>query len=180
MIFKCPNCGYENKLNSTGKCEACPNFVIPEMQDFLNLDEYLDGLLSKSSIELSSRLIHLYFSDLENPKLIQVKEKFHLEDLIEEARAKFYVNVDNNKLDQTTKDIINALIKYDSKMSEIIKLFNEKMFYIILNAKKDYWDYDNYLKIIKIYAKNLSLKTGISDIEFFFPIIYCRKYHVYV
>lgn len=78
MIFKCPNCGYENKLNSTGKCEACPNFVIPEMQDFLNLDEYLDGLLSKSSIELSSRLIHLYFSDLENPKLIQVKEKFHL------------------------------------------------------------------------------------------------------
>ena len=30
MIFKCPNCGYENELNSTGKCEACPNFVIPE------------------------------------------------------------------------------------------------------------------------------------------------------
>lgn len=170
MIFKCPNCGCKNELNSTGKCEAC-TLPIPEMQDFLNLDNYLDELLSKSSIELTSRLIHLYFSDLENPKLTQIKKKFHLEALIKEFRAKFYIDVDNNKLDQTNKDVINALVKYDSKMSEIIKLFNEKMFYIILNAKKDYWDYDNYLKIIKIYAKNLSLKTGISDIEFFFPIM---------
>ena len=171
MIFKCPSCGYENKLNSTGKCEACPNFVIPEMQDFLNLDVYLDELLAHSSIELNPRLIHLYFSDLENPKLTQVKEKFHLEDLIKEAKAKFYIDVDDNKLDQSTKDIINALIKYDSKMSEIVELFNNRMFYIILNAKKDYWGYDNYLRIIKIYAKNLSLKTGISDIEFHFPLL---------
>lgn len=170
MIFKCPNCGCKNELNSTGKCEAC-TLPIPEMQDFLSIDNYLDELLSNSSIELTSRLIHLYFSDLENPKLTKIKEKFHLKDLIKEFRAKFYIDVDNNKLGQTNKDVINALIKYDSKMSEIIKLFNEKMFYIILNAKKDYWDYDNYLKIIKIYAKNLSLKTGISDIEFFFPIM---------
>lgn len=170
MIFKCPNCGCENELNSTGKCEAC-TLPIPEMQDFLSIDNYLDELLSNSSIELTSRLIHLYFSDLENPKLTKIKEKFHLKDLIKEFRAKFYIDVDTNKLGQTNKEVINALVKYDSKMSEIIKLFNEKMFYIILNAKKDYWDYDNYLKIIKIYAKNLSLKTGISDIEFFFPIM---------
>ena len=170
MIFKCPGCGYENGLNSTGKCEAC-TYSIPEMQDFLKLDEYLDELLSHSSTELTSRLIHLYFSDLENSKFTQVKEKFHLKDLIKETRAKFYIDVNNNKLDQTNKDIINALIKYDPKMSEIIELFNNKMFYIILNAKKDYWDYNNYLKIIEIYAKNLSLKTGISDIKFFFPIM---------
>lgn len=170
MIFKCPRCGCKNELNSTGKCKAC-TLPIPEMQDFLSIDNYLDELLSNSSIELTSRLIHLYFSDLENPKLTKIKEKFHLKDLIKEFRAKFYIDVDNNKLGQTNKEVINALIKYDAKMSEIIELFNDKMFYIILNAKKDYWNYDNYLKIIKIYAKNLSLKTGISDIEFFFPIM---------
>lgn len=170
MIFKCPSCGCKNELNSTGKCEAC-TLPIPEMQDFLSIDNYLDELLSNSSIELTSRLIHLYFSDLENPKLTKIKEKFHLKDLIKEFSAKFYIDVDNNKLGQTNKEVINALIKYDAKMSEIIELFNDKMIYIILNAKKDYWDYDNYLKIIKIYAKSLSLKTGISDIEFFFPIM---------
>ena len=170
MIFQCPNCGYKNKLNSTGKCEACPDFVIPEMQDFLELDKYLDELLSQSSIELTSRLIHLYFSDFKNAKFDQVKEKFQLDTLIEDARVNFYETVDDNKLFQTNKDIINALVKYDPKMPKIIELFNDKDFYLVLNAKKDYWDYDNYLKIIKIYAKKLSLKTGLSNIEFFFPI----------
>lgn len=167
MIFKCPSCGYKNVLNSSGKCEAC-TYTLTEMQDFLNLDEYLDELLSKSSIELSPRLIHLYFSDLENPKLTQVKEKFHLEDLIKEARAKFYIDVDDNKLDQSTKDIINALIKYDSKMSEIIKLFNEKKFYIILNLGKDYLDYDNYIKFLRIYISSLGNIVNLNDVNFFF------------
>ncbi len=167
MIFKCPRCGYKNVLNSSSKCEAC-TYTLTEMQDFLNLDEYLDGLLSKSSIELSSRLIHLYFSDLENSKLIQVKEKFHLENLIEEASTKFYVNVDDNKLDQTTKDIINALIKYDSKMSEIIELFHDKMYYIILNAGQDYLDYDNYIKFLRIYINCLGNIINLKDVNFFF------------
>ena len=113
-------------------------------------------------------MIHLYFSDLENPKLIQVKEKFHLEDLIEEASTKFYVNVDDNKLDQTTKDIINALIKYDSKMSEIIELFHDKMYYIILNAGQDYLDYDNYIKFLRIYINCLGNIINLKDVNFFF------------
>lgn len=167
MIFKCPSCGYKNVLNSSGKCEAC-TYTLTEMQDFLNLDEYLDELLTHSSIELSPRLIHLYFSDLKNPKLTQVKEKFHLEDLIKEARAKFYIDVDNNKLDQSAKDIINALIKYDSKMSEIMELFNEKMFYIILNLGKDYLDYDNYIKFLRIYISSLGNIVNLNDVNFFF------------
>ena len=167
MIFKCPNCGYKNVLNSSSKCEAC-TYTLTEMQDFLNLDEYLDELLTHSSIELSSRLIHLYFSDLENPKLTQVKEKFHLVDLIKEARAKSYIDVNDNKLDQSAKDIINALIKYDSKMSEIIKLFNEKMFYIILNLGKDYLDYDNYIKFLRIYISSLGNIVNLNDVNFSF------------
>ena len=167
MIFKCPNCGYKNILNSTGKCEAC-TYSIPEMQDFLKLDEYLDELLPHSSTKLTPRLIHLYFSDLKNPKFTQVKEKFHLKDLIKETRTKFYIDVDNNKLDQTSKDIINALIKYDPKISEIIKVFNDKMFYIILNAGKDYLDYDNYIKFLRIYTSSLGNIVNLNDINFFF------------
>lgn len=169
MIFQCPNCGYKNELNSTGKCEACPDFIIHEMQDFLELDKYLDELLSQSSIELTPRLIHIYFSDLENTKFNQVKKKFQLEDLIKNTRASFYSTINTYQLSKINKDIINALVKYDPKMPKIIELFDDKGFYLILNAKKDYWDYDNYLKIIKIYAKKLSLKTGLSNIEFFFP-----------
>ena len=167
MIFKCPRCGYKNVINSSSKCEAC-TYPLLETQDFLNLDEYLDELLLKSSIELTPRLIHLYFSNLENPKLVQVKEKFHLEDLIEETRTQFYIDVDNNKLDQTNKNIINALIKYDSKMSEIIKLFHAKMYYIILNAGQDYLDYDSYVKFLRIYTNSLGNIINLKDVNFFF------------
>ncbi len=168
MIFQCPSCGYKNELNATGKCKDC-TYLISEMQDFLDLDNYLDELLSQSSIELTSRLIHLYFSNLKNSKFDQIKEKFHLDDLIKETRVSFYKNADDNKLFKANKDVINALVKYDPKMPKIIELFNDKDFYLLLNAKKNYWNYDNYLKIIKIYAKKLSLKTGLSNIEFFFP-----------
>ena len=53
-------------------------------------------------------------------------------------------------------------------MSEIIELFHDKMYYIILNAGQDYLDYDNYIKFLRIYINCLGNIINLKDVNFFF------------
>ena len=68
MIFKCPICGYPNSINSKFKCEAC-GYVIEDMQNFYEVDSYLNDLENKYSekLVLEPRLARIYFSDYDSP-----------------------------------------------------------------------------------------------------------------
>ncbi len=168
MIFKCPICGYPNSINSQFKCEAC-GYVIEDMQNFYEVDSYLNDLENKYSekLVLEPRLARIYFSDYDSPVYKEFKEKYQLDAVVRDFRLNFIIYFDRFINDKKDQELVNILFQYDKDLPKFFSRFSAKNFYYLLDEGRGYLSYDSYKILLKNYTKSIAKELGIKNADVF-------------
>lgn len=165
MIFKCPICGYPNKINSKFQCEAC-GYVIEEMY-FYDADSYLKELENKyhEKLMLEPRLVRIYFSDYDSPIYKEFKDKYQLDKKIDTLKLGFFHYLEHMLNTEEHKKLFSTLIKYDKALPDYLYSLDTVRLYILLDKGRDYLDYDAYKRLLQGFAKKVGKDVGIDDAE---------------